>query len=156
MLALGRRHQFPAPALQLGIALVHAVEIAGEQGRLVTARAGADLDQGVGAVILVLGQEQQAHLVLELGQALLEGVVFLARHLRHFGVPALHHLGEILELGTCRLELVRLLGDGLQLGVLLGELDDFVRIAGGARRASTCSNRSMTWESRASGACMGG
>ena len=71
--------------------------------------------------------------MLEFGQALLEGVVFLARHVGHFRVAALHHLGEIIEFGARSPQLAGLLGHRLQLGVLLGELDDFIGIARGAQ-----------------------
>ena len=47
------------PAARCGVALVHAEEIAGEEGRLVAARAGAHLEDGRGVLVGVPRGEQQ-------------------------------------------------------------------------------------------------
>src|SRR5262249_44266988 len=80
------------PALVAGVVVVHVVEVAGKQGGLVAAGAGADFhDQAV--VILALAQEQffqpaaqrllalAEHGVLLLGVAFHLGVGFGAQHL---------------------------------------------------------------------------
>ncbi len=56
-LALGE--DLHLPALQVRVAGVHAQEIAREQGRLVPAGPGADLEDGALLVRLVLGQEHE-------------------------------------------------------------------------------------------------
>ena len=53
--ALGEGVDLHPPALQGGIALIHAEQVAGEQGRLVAAGAGADLQDGRGVLVAVLG-----------------------------------------------------------------------------------------------------
>ena len=58
-LALALRQHLDLPAVEVGIALVHAEEIAGEQRRLVAAGAGADFEDGALLVGGVLGQQQQ-------------------------------------------------------------------------------------------------
>ena len=55
--ALGEADHLDPPALQLGVALVHAQEVAREQRRLVAARAGTDLDDRVLLVGDVLRQQ---------------------------------------------------------------------------------------------------
>ena len=59
-----RQHLGP-PALQVGIAQIHAQEIAGEERRLVAAGAGADLEDRRLLVRRVLGDERHADLGLE-------------------------------------------------------------------------------------------
>ena len=51
------------PALELGVARIHAEEVAGEERGLVAARAGADLEDGALLVRLVLRQEQDAQVL---------------------------------------------------------------------------------------------
>ena len=53
-------------ALRLGVAREHAGQIAGEQGGLVAARAGADLDDHVLGVVGVAGEHAAADLLAEL------------------------------------------------------------------------------------------
>ena len=69
---LGDVHDLEAPALERGVALIHAEEIGGEERRFLAAGAGAQLEDGVALVGLVLGQQQKPHLLLELGNALAE------------------------------------------------------------------------------------
>ena len=71
-IALAHRQDLAAPALEVGVALVHAQEVAGEQRGLVAAGAGADLQDRVLVVGRVLGQQQQPHLPLQLRQPRLE------------------------------------------------------------------------------------
>ena len=52
------RQNFDLPALPLGVFDVHAKQIAGEQRRLVSARAGPDLEDRAALVGGVLGQER--------------------------------------------------------------------------------------------------
>ena len=60
------------PAVQRGIALIHAEQIGGEQRRLVAAGAGAHFEDGVALVGLVLGQQHElARWRFELGQPFL-------------------------------------------------------------------------------------
>ena len=64
---LGRRHveHFDLPAVVLGIVLVHFVEIAGEQGRLFAAGAGADFQDAAGAVGVLAADGHVEQLVPE-------------------------------------------------------------------------------------------
>ena len=63
--AFARGHDLDLPALLGGIALVHAEQVAGEQRRLVAAGAGADFEDDVALVHRVLGDEREAHLLLQ-------------------------------------------------------------------------------------------
>ncbi len=115
----GREH-FHFPALRLGEAGVHPEELLGEEGGLVAAGAGADLDQHVLFVVRVLGQEQQLQLLFELPFPLLEPGQLLVGQLLHLRVveqaaglaQALFHL----------FPLAVLLHQGAHLGVGLGQL----------------------------------
>ena len=51
--------QLEAPAVQRGVALVHAEELGGEQRRLLAAGAGAHFEDRVALVVVVLGQQRQ-------------------------------------------------------------------------------------------------
>ena len=62
--ALVHRHHLDLPALALGVARVHAVEVAGEQRGLVAAGAAADLEDRVLAVVRILRQQQDLDLLL--------------------------------------------------------------------------------------------
>ncbi len=56
--AVAQRHRLPAEAVALGKALIHAVEVGGEQRGLVAAGTGADLHDGV-AVVMGVARDQQ-------------------------------------------------------------------------------------------------
>ena len=58
-------HHFDAPALGFGITAVHFVEVADKKGRLVAAGPGPDLQEDILLVVGVLGQQRQAHLLLQ-------------------------------------------------------------------------------------------
>ena len=55
-----RREDFDAPALQLGVALIHAEEIAGKERRLVAAGSGAHFENGALLVGGILGQKRES------------------------------------------------------------------------------------------------
>ena len=65
--AVAQRHRLPTEAVTLGEALVHAVEVGGEQRRLVAAGAGADLHDGVAIVVRIARDEQLVQLRLDRG-----------------------------------------------------------------------------------------
>ena len=67
------------PAHAVGVAHVHVEEDLGEEVRLLTALGAADLDDHVLALVGVLGQEEQAQLLLEPGDGRL-GLVDLGAH----------------------------------------------------------------------------
>jgi hypothetical protein len=56
-LGIAGRDDLDAPALALGVAGVHAQQVAGKQRRLVAAGAGADLEEDVALVVGVAGQQ---------------------------------------------------------------------------------------------------
>ena len=76
----------PAPALGLGIALVHPREIPGKKRRLVAAGTGADLQHGGPRIGGIARQERQLHRVLGLGQARAQVRQFLFGQGLHLGV----------------------------------------------------------------------
>ena len=68
------------PAARLAEALVHLVQIAGKDGRLVATGGGTDLDDGVLVVVGVARDEHVLNVFLELGKL---GLVFGDVHLEH-------------------------------------------------------------------------
>ena len=114
-----------APALQHGVALVHAEELGGEQRRLLAAGAGADLEDGVLLVGLVLGQEHGLHIFVERQKALPHGVEFAFREFAHLGVVAADQGFELGLFGLGLAQIVDAFDDRRQLAVFLGELDEF-------------------------------
>jgi hypothetical protein len=107
------REQLDLPAPPLGEARVHAEEIGGEQGRLLAARAGADLEQDVLVVVGILGHEQHLHLLLEHLLLREEVLLLLVRHVAHLRVL---------------LQLARVVGAAHDLAVLAQLLDELAQI----------------------------
>src|SRR4029079_1699974 len=64
-IAFRDRYDFSLPAVQVGIAVVHAEEIGSEQGGLIAAGASADLNDSATLVGGVLRQQTEAHLLLQ-------------------------------------------------------------------------------------------
>ena len=69
-LARAFRHDLDLPALALGVARVHAEQVAGEQRRFVAAGAGADFEEDVALVVGVFRQQQLLQVGFELRQSL--------------------------------------------------------------------------------------
>ena len=74
--ALAFRQDFDFPALPFGVAGIHAKQVAGEQGRLVAARAGADFQENIALVVGVFRQQQLLQVDFNLRQ-LFPGAVCL-------------------------------------------------------------------------------
>ena len=120
------RDELDLPALGLGIALVHPEQVAGEQGGLVAAGAGADLEHRRPLVGGVAGQQLERQRALGLGQPRLQVGKLLAGHLADLGARIGQHLGEQLDLGADPPDLARGDGDRLDLGIILGKPDELV------------------------------
>src|SRR5690606_25230749 len=69
LLAVAGADHLDLPALLLGIAGIHAEQVAGEQRRLVAAGAGTDLEEDVAAVVRVARYQQTLEPRLQLIQA---------------------------------------------------------------------------------------
>jgi hypothetical protein len=118
------RDELRLPAMQVGIAGVHAEEIGREQRRLVAARAGPDLQDGAALVGGVLGQQLELQSLFQVGDPGAERVELLARHRRHLLVGG--------RIGQKRSQVGRLALGGAQrvdrgnhrieVGELLGQL----------------------------------
>ena len=131
---LGRRgrEELDLPALGRGKALIHLVQVAGKDGGLVAAHAGADLDDGVLVVVGVGRDEKELDVVLERGELLLVRGDVVLEHGLLVGVGGLveHLLGglDVVEGAQVLLGLGHELGlAGVLLGqarVLLGVGDD--------------------------------
>ncbi len=99
-----------------GVAGVHARQVAGEQGRFVAARAGADFHEGVARVVRVFGQQQALQFVFQLQQLGFGAGDFLLRHLGHVGVG--QHLAGAGQVGLALLVAGVASGDLRHLGML--------------------------------------
>ena len=78
---LGLGEDFDLPLVLLGEAEVHAEDFGDEEGGLVAAGAGAELEDDVLVVVGVLGEEEDFELFFDVGEAGLEGVEFVLGHL---------------------------------------------------------------------------
>lgn len=74
------------PATAFGVALVHAVEVGGEEGGFLASGAGADFDDGVSAVVGVGRDEGDHGLALGFGELAFDGFDFLDGHGAEVGV----------------------------------------------------------------------
>ena len=84
---LARRQDLDLPAPALGIFGVHAEKIAGEQRRLVAARAGAHLEDRAALVGCVLRQKRDADRLRHRFGFGFGGAQFIARHGAHLRRP---------------------------------------------------------------------
>ncbi len=102
----GRKH-LQLPPVQVGIALVHAKKVAGEEGRFVAARAGAHLEDGALLVGRILRQQRKPDRLFQVRQ-LLDGrrALLLGKgtHLGIGGGVRQHRveIGEFAALGAIR------------------------------------------------------
>src|SRR5690606_1049292 len=113
------RERLERPAAQLGVALVHAIEAAGEPGRLPAAGARADLQDRALGVRLVLGQQRQLDRPLQRRQAPLQRAQLLLGERAHLPVEARigDHLAQTRRLLDGRTPFPDAGGDRLELGV---------------------------------------
>src|SRR5262245_15925498 len=121
--------------MTLGEAPVHLEQIAGPQRRLLTAGAGADLDDDVLALAGILRDEQLLEPAVELLDALIETVGLLREEARHLRIALL--LGELprfLGLRARRLEVPIGDDDLLELREPAAEVAEAVGIAGNVGR----------------------
>ena len=130
--ALGDAVDLDPPAPALRIALVHAEQVAGEQRRLVTARARTHFQNSRGIFIGVARREQQRHLAFELRQSGIERGNFVTRQGRHFLVVRFHHLREIAAFSPGIGQMGDRIGDRLEFSVLLAEAHDLGPLGGRA------------------------
>ena len=127
--AVGEGGDFVAPALALDVFGVHAQQVAGEDRRLVAARAAADLDDGILRVLGVLGYEQQLDLLLHRRERRFEFGDLAAGHLAHLLVAVVGQ--DVLgfgQVGQCRAVAFGGLDDRFQLLVILGELYELFHV----------------------------
>ena len=106
-------------AAPLRVARVHARQIAREQRRFVTARAGANFDESVARVVRVLGQQHALQFGVQLVQLGLGSGDFLARQVGHVGVG--QHVLRRAQVGLALLIARPAAGHGGDLGVLARE-----------------------------------
>jgi hypothetical protein len=97
----GHGHHVDLPALALRVALVHAEDLGGEEGRLLAARPCPDLQQHVLLVVGILGDEQRRDLGVQRVAPRFESAQLLMGHLAHVGVRLrpdhLLDLGQLAE-----------------------------------------------------------
>ncbi len=125
---LGNLHRLEAPAVQRRIFLIHAEENGGEERRLLAAGAGAQLEDGVALVGLVPGQEHEADLALEIGQALFERGKLGRGESAHFRID-LGRIGSKLARERCRilvfrpdfLQSLNCFDERREIGIFLGQ-----------------------------------
>jgi len=121
-LRLARVDLLGLPVLQVGVAHVHAVQVAREDRRLVATGTCPDLDDDVLVVVRVAGEHHHLELVLEPRDARLDRLDLVGGHLLEVGVALgpLHLLGR-LQLVAGQDVLPRLVGQRLAGTVLAGQ-----------------------------------
>ena len=101
----------------------------GKQGAFLAADAAADLHNGILLVLRVLRYEQQLDLLLHLGDGGLQLRNLAARHLAHLVILVVNqHILRLGQIGQRRAVTLRSLDDGLQLLVLLVQLDELLDV----------------------------
>ena len=119
-------HLFERPAPPLGVALVHAKQIGGEQAGLLAPRAGPHLKDGVAFVGVVLGQQENLDAALEIGQLLRQlGSLRLGQG-PHFviDIGIADQVYQAVDLGLGAAQVLDRPHDRRQLGVLLRQVDE--------------------------------
>ncbi len=89
VLALALGKDLHAPALFLGVARIHAEQVAGEDRRLVAAGTGTDFQEHVAPVVRVLGQQHALQIGFQGFELRLGLGHFLLGHLAHVGIAVL-------------------------------------------------------------------
>ncbi|MND86557.1 hypothetical protein D3C80_785280 [compost metagenome] len=120
--ALGGAVDLDPPAARGGVARIHAEQVAGEDGRLVPAGAGAHFQHGRGVFVSIARGQQQGDLAFQLGQTRVQGLQFVGGHGGHFRVRG--HGLQVLDLGASASQGLHRVGHGLHLGVLLRQTHD--------------------------------
>ena len=110
------------PSLFGGEAFVHAIEIAREQRRFVSARSGADFQHGRFRIRLVTGQHGDREFALLFRQGGSDRGQFLFRHGFHFRIG--EHFRQLFDLGAHRFHLARDLGDRFEFGIVAAGLHE--------------------------------
>jgi hypothetical protein len=143
---LGAVDDLDAPAARLGVADVHPEELLGEEGGLVAARPGPDLEDDVLAVVRVLREEEDADLLLQRGDGLLQAVGFGLGHLAELvaGGERLEHLERAGEVGLRLPQLAHLLDDGRDLPHRPVDLRRLLVVGGDVRAAEPLLERGVS------------
>jgi hypothetical protein len=128
---LGLGEDFDLPLVLFGEAEVHAEDLGYEEGGLVAAGAGAELEDDVLLVVGVFGEEQEFELLFYRRETRLKGVELGLRHLFHFGIRVGEHgfgfgdafldLAVLAEFFDGWFHIAVLLGDGLELLLVLDQ-----------------------------------
>ena len=107
------------------IALVHPEQIAGKQGSLVAAGAGADFEDDVAVIHRVLGQQHELDPLLQRRAPAFERRLLGGRQLAHLGVGRgiVEHRLQPCDLGNDAAIVLHGLDDRSELGELARELD---------------------------------
>ncbi len=128
--AFGDGFDLDLPALALGVAGVHAEQVAGKDCRLVATGAGAHFQYGRGVFVGVARGQQQGDLALQLRQVRVQGRQLLGGHGGHFGVRG--HGLQVLNLSAGAGQGLHRVGHRLQLSVLLRQTHDLGPVRGRA------------------------
>ena len=118
------------PALDFGIVLIHAEEVAGKDRRLVAAGTAADFHDGVLAVVGIGRDEQKFDVLLHVGQFAFDFGNLLAGHVLEVGIALVHE--HVLRRGQVIHGLLVLktgLDDRFQLLVVLVKLHVALHVA---------------------------
>ncbi len=121
-------HDLDLPALPLGIARVHAQQIAGEQRAFLAAGAGADFQDQVAVVVGVLRQQQRLQAGLQFFELRARGIDLVAGKGLHLRVVEQRLRGGQIVLGLPVMRI--LLGHGRQLGMLARQLAVLLHVRG--------------------------
>ena len=117
-LALGDGVNLHPPAVEGGVALVHAEQVAGEERRLVAAGPGPDLEDGRGVLVPVPGRKQERDLAFKRRQAGLQGLQLVPGEGGHVRVARDSHFLQFRRLRPCLLQGADRFDHRLQFGVL--------------------------------------
>ncbi len=113
--------------MALGIAHVHAQQVAREQSRFVAAGAGANLEKNIAIIVRIARQQQPLQLGFELCDANLRGVdLFLGER---FHLRLRKHLLRALQIILGALVIVEAVDDGLDFRTLLAERAEAIHVA---------------------------
>ena len=145
----GLTQQLGAPTLAVGVAQIHAQQVAGKQGRFIATRPGPDFHKRRSFIVRVARQQHALQLTAQALATQLGRCLLVLRHLAHvlFQSRVFQHLATVLQVGLGLLIRLPTLDHGGDLGVFARQLHEALDVAhdvrAGQQKIKFCQSLGM-------------